>query len=77
MYRVSVIIPIYKVEKYIERCAISLLEQTLPDIEIIFVDDCSPDDSMRLLDSVLLKYSDLFPNIKIKRVVQIWYIVTM
>ena len=65
MYRVSVIIPIYKVEKYIERCAISLLEQTLPDIEIIFVDDCSPDDSMRLLDSVLLKYSDLFPNIKI------------
>ena len=40
MYRVSVIIPIYKVEKYIERCAISLLEQTLPDIEIIFVRQC-------------------------------------
>lgn len=65
MYRVSVIIPIYKVEKYIERCAISLLEQTLPDIEIIFVDDCSPDDSIRLLDNVLLQYPDMLSNIKI------------
>jgi cellulose synthase/poly-beta-1,6-N-acetylglucosamine synthase-like glycosyltransferase len=39
MPKVSVIIPVYGVEKYIERCARSLFEQTLTDIEYIFVDD--------------------------------------
>lgn len=37
--RVSVILPIYKVEKYLDRCMHSLLNQTLKDIEIIMVDD--------------------------------------
>ena len=41
MPKVSVIIPIYGVEKYIERCARHLFEQTLDDIEFIFVDDCT------------------------------------
>ena len=39
MPKVSVFVPIYKVEKYIERCVRSLFEQTLDDIEYIFVDD--------------------------------------
>lgn len=56
MTKVSVIIPIYKVEKFIEKCAISLMEQTLEDIEYIFVDDCTPDKSMVVLKSVLDKY---------------------
>ena len=50
MPKVSVIIPIYGVEKYIERCARSLFEQTLDDIEFIFIDDCTQDDSMSLLE---------------------------
>lgn len=50
MPNVSIIIPIYGVEKYIERCADSLFSQTLDDIEFIFVDDCSPDNSMSLLE---------------------------
>lgn len=37
---VSVIIPVYNVEKYIERCLRSLLSQTLKDIELIIIDDC-------------------------------------
>lgn len=54
--RVSVVIPIYNVEKYIERCARSLFEQTLWDMEFIFVDDASTDNSMTILKSLLLEY---------------------
>lgn len=56
MPKISVIVPIYGVEKYIERCARSLFEQTLDDIEYIFVDDCSPDNSLNILDSVIRDY---------------------
>ena len=52
----SVIIPIFRVEAYIERCTRSLMEQTLDDIEFIFVDDCSPDGSMQVLQRVLNDY---------------------
>lgn len=56
MPKVSVIIPIYGVEQYIERCARSLFEQTLDDIEFIFVDDCTPDKSIEILKNVLEDY---------------------
>lgn len=63
--KVSVIVPIYKVEKYIERCARSLFEQTLNEIEYIFVDDCSPDRSITLLENVLSQYPNRKPWVKI------------
>ena len=56
MPKVSVIVPVYKVEKYIEKCARSLFEQTLDDIEYIFVNDGSPDDSIKVLQRVLADY---------------------
>jgi glycosyltransferase involved in cell wall biosynthesis len=56
MPKVSVIIPVYGVEKYIERCARSLFEQTLDDIEYIFVDDCTKDQSIDILQKVLADY---------------------
>lgn len=56
MIKVSVIIPIYKVEKFIAHCADSLLAQTLDDVEFIFVDDASPDRSLELLQSVITRY---------------------
>lgn len=56
MPKVSVIIPVYGVEKYIERCARSLFEQTLDDIEYIFVDDCSPDKSIAILENIIKEY---------------------
>lgn len=48
--KVSIIVPVYNVEKYIERCMNSLLNQTLSDIEIILVDDESPDNCPQLCD---------------------------
>jgi len=54
--QVSIIIPIYCVEQYIERCARSLFEQTLQDIEYIFVNDCTPDRSIDILESILNEY---------------------
>lgn len=56
MYSVSVIIPLYNVETYIERCARSLFEQTLDDIEYIIIDDGSTDNSMQKLYDVLSEY---------------------
>lgn len=56
MAKVSVIVPIYHSEKYIEKCARSLFEQTLDDIEYIFVNDCTPDNSMLILNDVIKDY---------------------
>lgn len=53
--KISVIIPIYGVEKYIEKCAQSLFEQTLDHIEFIFIDDCTPDNSIKLLEQIIEK----------------------
>lgn len=54
--KVSIIIPIYGVECYIEKCTRSLFEQTLEELEYIFVDDCSPDKSVEVLQQVMKKY---------------------
>ena len=55
-YFVSICVPIYGVEKYIERCAISLFEQTYKNIEYIFVNDCTQDNSIDVLKSIIEKY---------------------
>lgn len=54
--KISVIIPVYGVEKYIESCARSLFEQTQTDMELIFVDDCSIDNSIAILERVMDEY---------------------
>ena len=64
---VSVIIPIWGVEKYIERCARSLFEQSMDSIEFIFVDDCTPDKSIDILKEVIKDYPSRRDNIKILR----------
>ena len=43
MALISVIIPVYKVEEYLENCIQSVIKQTVSDLEIILVDDGSPD----------------------------------
>lgn len=67
MIKVSVIILVYNVEMYIERCVHSLLSQTLEEMEFIFVDDCTPDHSIDILRSVIEKYPARKTQIKIIR----------
>lgn len=55
--KVSIIVPIYNVEKYLDRCMESLLNQTLKDIEIIMVDDGSPDNCPKMCDEYAKKDS--------------------
>lgn len=55
MAKVSIIVPIYNVEKYLDRCVQSLINQTLRDIEIILVDDESPDNCPKMCDEYAKK----------------------
>lgn len=65
MAKISIIIPVFGVEDYIERCARSLFEQTLVDIEYIFVDDCSPDNSILKLQETIECYPNRKDKVKI------------
>ena len=65
MPKISVIVPMYGVEEYIERCARSLFEQTMEDMEFIFVDDCSKDKSVEVLEKVIEEYPNRKNSVKI------------
>ena len=54
-YKVSIIVPIYKVEKYLEKCIDSILNQTYKNLEIILVDDGSPDKCPKICDDYAKK----------------------
>ena len=58
MPKVSIIVPVYNVENYIEKCLKSLINQTLDDIEIIIVNDGSEDGSETIIKQYLEKYGD-------------------
>lgn len=62
--KVSVIVPVYNVEKYLDRCLKSLVNQTLKDIEIIVVNDGSPDNSQKIIDEYSKKYKNVKSYIK-------------
>ena len=67
MYLVSILVPVYKVEKYIEQCARSLFEQTYDNLEYIFLDDCSPDNSIEILKRVMEDYPERKAQVRIIR----------
>ena len=50
MPKVSVIVPVYNVEKYLDKCVESLINQTYKDLEIVLVDDGSPDNCGKMCD---------------------------
>lgn len=52
-YKVSIIVPVYNVENYIERCLNSIINQTLDEIEIIIINDCSTDNSINIIQQYL------------------------
>ena len=64
-YFVSICVPVFGVEKYIERCAVSLFDQTYPNIKYIFVNDCTLDNSINILKSVIERYPERKPNVRI------------
>lgn len=63
--KVSICTPIYGVEKYIERCARSLFEQTYTNIEYIFVNDCTKDNSIDILLKTIQSYPSRKSQIRI------------
>ena len=63
--KVSVITPIYKVEAFIERCTTTLMEQTLREVEYIFVDDATPDRSIQILEEVVARYPERKEQVRI------------
>ena len=64
---VSILVPVYGVEQYIEQCAVSLFEQTYKEIEYIFVDDCSVDHSIDILNDVLSRYPSRRAQVRMVR----------
>ena len=56
---ISVIVPVYKVEQYLGRCVESLLAQTYKNVEIILVDDGSPDSCPAMCDEYAAKYEKI------------------
>lgn len=65
MTDVSILIPVYGVENYIEKCVRSLFEQTFENIEYIFVNDCTIDASIEILKQVLCDYPERRGRVKI------------
>lgn len=57
--KVTIIVPVYGVEQYVSRCAESLFEQTYDNIEVIFVNDCTKDRSIEVIEDTISKYPKL------------------
>ena len=55
---ISVIIPVYNVEKYLEKCLHSVLTNTFRDLEVICVNDGSPDNCLQILKKII--YIDIY-----------------
>ena len=64
-YDVSVLVPVYNVSKFIERCLHTLFSQTYDNIQYIFVNDCTPDQSIEIIQKVLNKYPQRKEHVKI------------
>lgn len=64
---ISVLVPVYKVEPYIEQCVESLFSQTYKEAEYIFVDDCSPDGSIGLLEGLIARHPEVSSRVRIIR----------
>lgn len=55
--KVSIIIPVYNVSDYVERCLNSVMAQTYTDLECVIVDDCTPDDSIEKCERIIAEYN--------------------
>lgn len=62
MIKVSIVVPIYNTEKYLDKCLSSLAKQTLKEIEIICINDGSTDNSQKIVDDYTSKYPKIFKS---------------
>ncbi|HLP05773.1 MAG TPA: glycosyltransferase family 2 protein [Paludibacter sp.] len=63
--KVSILVPVYKASAFIEKCATSLFNQTFADIEYVFVNDATPDDSIGKLQEIIERYPNRKNNTRI------------
>ena len=63
--KVSILTPVYGVEKYIRRCAESLMSQTYENLEYIIVNDCTKDASVEILKEVIAEYPKRKEKVKL------------
>ena len=64
---ISVVIPLYNVEKYVGECLDSVLAQTFQNFEVIVVDDCSTDSSSAIVESYLSKFDGRLAILQTKK----------
>lgn len=62
---ISILVPFYNVEKYVGKCVESLFKQTYPNIEYVFVNDCSPDNSLEIIKEKIDKFNITQEKIRI------------
>lgn len=63
--KISIVVPIYNSEKHFGKCLHTLFEQTYENLEFIFINDATPDNSMKVLASVINEYPKRQPQIRI------------
>lgn len=66
MKKISVVIPVYKAEKYLDKCIGSCINQTLKNFEVILVNDASPDNSALIMEKYETEYPDIIKCIYLK-----------
>lgn len=64
-YKISIIIPVYRVENYISRCCRSLFGMKFKEVEYLFVNDATPDDSMAVIENILSEYPHRKAHVKL------------
>lgn len=67
MKKISIIIPVYNVEKYIEKCLYSIKRQTYSNYEIIIVDDGSKDNSLKICEKFKSENKSIILKILLKK----------
>ena len=64
-YKVTIAVPVYGVEAYVGKCAESLFEQTYSNLEFLFINDCTPDRSIEVIERVLDRFPDRKKQVRI------------